>query len=98
MTVKLSKSGYLMDGVKHVPLCEGNIDYQEVKEWIDQGNIPEPEFTEEELAKIELAKKIQEAKQYLIATDFKVLPDYDKQDDEIIRLRQEAREFIRSKL
>ena len=43
-------------------------------------------------------KQIRDAKDYLIETDHKVLSDYDKTEgiEEIKRLRQEARELIRS--
>lgn len=40
--------------------------------------------------------KINEAKAYLASTDFKVLPDYDKEPSEVIAKRAEAREFIRA--
>ena len=52
--------------------------------------------TQEELDQIELVNKIAEAKAYLVATDYKVLPDYDKPNEEIIAKRAEAREFIRA--
>lgn len=32
-----------------IPLVDGNIDYEEYKLWLEKGNTPEPEFTEEEL-------------------------------------------------
>ena len=32
-----------------IPLVDGNIDYEEYKLWIAEGNTPEPEFTDEEL-------------------------------------------------
>ena len=44
----------------------------------------------------ELSTKIAEAKAYLASTDFKVLPDYDKEPSEVIAKRAEAREFIRA--
>ena len=37
----------------------------EVKQWLSEGNTPELEFTDEELAQQELNKKKQEALQYL---------------------------------
>ena len=40
--------------------------------------------------------KVVEAKAYLASTDFKVLPDYDKEPTEVIAKRAEAREFIRA--
>lgn len=32
-----------------IPFADGNRDYAEYKLWLEEGNIPEPEFTEEEL-------------------------------------------------
>jgi hypothetical protein len=43
-----------------------------------------------------LEVKIAEAKAYLEATDFKVLPDYDEDVTEVKLKRKEAREFIRA--
>lgn len=63
-----------------------------------EGNITEHEDapivlpTEQEI----LAEKVAEAKAYLASTDYKVLPDYEPKSDEIIALRAEAREFIRT--
>ena len=53
-----------------IPFADGNRDYEEYKLWLLDGNIPEPEFTEAELAKEELQTKIQEANQYLKDTDW----------------------------
>lgn len=57
--------------------------------------------TEEELAQQELVQKVQEAKGYLISTDYKMTIDCFAQlskevQDELIAKRAEAREFIRS--
>ena len=52
--------------------------------------------TEDEVAEQDLELKILEAKAYLASTDFKVLPDYDKEPSEVIAKRAEAREFIRA--
>ena len=96
LTVKISGQGYLLNGSMSVPKADGNREYELIKQWLSEGNTPEPEFTEEELATIELNKKIAEAKAYLASTDFKVLPDYDKEPTEVIAKRAEAREFIRA--
>ena len=32
-----------------IPFADGNIDYEVYKQWLEEGNVPEPEFTEEEL-------------------------------------------------
>lgn len=52
----------------------------------------------EENAKAEKIQTIEECKAYLLATDYKVLPDYDKTDgiQEIIAKRQQARDTIRA--
>lgn len=49
-TVKIQGEGYLVNGTMSVPKADGNRDYQEVKIWLES-NIPEPEFTEDELLK-----------------------------------------------
>ena len=42
-----------------IPIANGNMDYEEYKQWLSEGNTHEPEYTEEEL----LAKEALEAKQ-----------------------------------
>lgn len=83
-----------------IPFADGNIDYEEYKLWLSEGNTPEPEFTEEEIQKQELQIKINEAKQYLASTDHKFYNGYKPKEGEdlveIERLRDEAREFIRA--
>lgn len=46
----------LADGAS-IPLADGNRDYEEYKQWISEGNIPELEFTE-----VELAQQLEDAK------------------------------------
>jgi hypothetical protein len=62
--------GYIVDGIKSVPLAESNRDYQEVQKYIEDGNIVEEAYTDEELANIELAKAKAEAQAYLDSTDY----------------------------
>lgn len=48
---KLTDTEYVLrlsDGA-YVPLAEGNRDYQQYKEWLAQGNAPQPARTQEEL-------------------------------------------------
>jgi len=59
-----------------IPLADGNRDYEEYKQWLSDGNTPEPEFTQLELDAIETSNKISEAKAYLSSTDFKMSVDY----------------------
>ena len=42
-------TGYLVNGNTYIPLVNSNRDYQEVQEWVSEGNTPEPAFTFEEL-------------------------------------------------
>ena len=47
---KLQQNGVkrLSDGA-NIPFASGNRDYEEYKQWLSEGNTPEPEFTEAEL-------------------------------------------------
>ena len=73
-TVKILDSGYLVDGVRSVPNDPSNRDYQEVQDWITEGNTPDPEFTPaEELANAKQAK-LAELKQEGLSRIQGVLP------------------------
>jgi hypothetical protein len=89
--------GYLVDGIKSVPLAEGNRDYREVLQYIEDGGIVEEAYTEEELEAIELAKAKSEAQTYLNDTDWMVVR-YAEQGVEIPQeikdKRQECREIL----
>lgn len=99
-TVKIQGSGWLLNNVMHVPgNAPGNKEYELIKQWISEGNIPKPEFTEEELAKQESDRQIAEAKTYLADTDFYMIVDkYAELDEarkvELTTKRAEARELI----
>ena len=88
----------LADGA-YIPFAEGNIDYEEYKQWLAEGNTPKPEYTEEELLITSINKQVQEAKTYLASTAWyverlndpssgKVVPE------EVLTKRAEAREVI----
>lgn len=47
--VKIQGQGYLLNGTMLVPKADGNKEYELIKQWLAEGNTPEPEFTEEEL-------------------------------------------------
>jgi len=66
---KLNKNSVtrLEDGAI-IPFANGNGDYEKYKQWLAEGNIPEPEFTEEELTQQEISKQIAEALKYLADT------------------------------
>lgn len=60
---KLQQNGVkrLSDGAS-MPFADGNMDYEEYKQWLSEGNTPEPEFSEAELlskVKAEIEQAIQ---------------------------------------
>lgn len=98
-TVKIQGQVYLLNGTMSVPKADSNKEYELIKQWLSEGNIPEPEFTEEELQITSINKQIQEAKVYLASTAWyverlndpssgKVIPE------EVLTKRAEAREVI----
>ena len=63
-TVKIQGQGYLLNGTMSVPgNAPGNSEYELIKQWISEGNEPEAEFTDEEVAAAKLSKEIAEFKQ-----------------------------------
>jgi len=49
-TVKIQGEGWLVNSTMFVPNAVGNSDYHSVQEWIANGNTPEPEYTDAEIA------------------------------------------------
>ena len=49
LKVKIQGDGYLVNDIMNVPKANGNREYELIKKWLEEGNVPEPEFTEEEL-------------------------------------------------
>ena len=99
-SVKIQGQGYLLNGTMSVPKANGNREYELIKEWLSEGNTPEPEFTDTELAQQAVDKKIAEAKAYLANTDFKMTVDYystltAEQQEELSTKRSEARTFLK---
>lgn len=90
-----------------IPFANGNRDYEEYKQWLSEGNKPEPEFTEEEIAQQKLQAKIQEANSYLTQTDWvetyklrhdlglELIPQ-DSTKWEVINKREEHKTFLKS--
>ena len=48
-TVKIQGQSYLLNDTMSVPKADGNSEYELIKQWLQEGNTPEPEFTEEEI-------------------------------------------------
>lgn len=85
---------YLVDDIKIA-----HKDEKEVQQWLSEGNIPEPEFTPEELAEQARLEKVFEAKSYLASTDFYMTVDKyatltEERKAELTQLRAEARVLI----
>ena len=38
-----------LDENKDIPMVDGNMDYERYKQWLSEGNTPEPEFTDAEI-------------------------------------------------
>ena len=99
LTVKIQGQGYLLNGGMSVPKAGGNREYELIKQWLAEGNTPEPEFTYEELAQQELNKKIAEALQYLANTAWYVERFADPSSgkaipEDVLVKRAEAREIL----
>ena len=71
-TVKIQGQGYLLNGIMSVPKADGNIEYELIKKWLEEGNTPEPEFTEKEIE----AQRIQSIKQKAYELITSKYPDY----------------------
>ncbi len=70
---KLNKNSVtrLADGA-FVPFADGNADYEEYKQWLSKGNIPESEFIEKEIE----AQRIQAIKSKASELITSKYPDY----------------------
>lgn len=99
-TVKIQCQGYLLNGTMSVPgNAPGNREYELIKQWLAEGNIPEPEFTEKELQITSINKQIKEAKTYLADTAWYVERLNDPSSgkaipEDVLAKRAEARELI----
>lgn len=56
-----------------IPFAEGNRDYAEYQEWLQEGNTPEPAQTPEEIAAEAQEAINTEARTYLASTDWYVI-------------------------
>lgn len=79
-TVKETEGGYLVNGTMSVPKAEGNRHYAMVKEWLDAGNTPEPQFTEEELFEQKASEVRAQRNALLAECDFILMPDFPLND------------------
>lgn len=93
-SVKIQGNGYLLNGTTHVPKADGNSEYELIKQWIADGNIPEQEFTEEELLKQKQDKFRAERNLLLNKADIEINKAEDlEQDSKVLRVyRQKLRD------
>ena len=92
-----AKSVIRLQDNAYIPFAVGNKDYEEYKQWLAEGNEPEPEFTEEELAQQELQVKLQEAQAYLNSTDWYYARKAETGEDvpaEVVEKRLASRKLI----
>jgi len=97
-TVKQQENGWLVNGNMSVPDDKGNRHYQEVQEWIAEGGVVEPQYTDEELSKIEQDKINSDAKYYLASTDWYIVRQQETRKaipKEILEKREQARVAIK---
>tara|TARA_R110001632_G_scaffold52485_2_gene130123 strand:+ start:74 stop:385 length:312 start_codon:yes stop_codon:yes gene_type:complete len=71
--VKIQGDGWLVNGSMSVPNAGGNSDYHDVQDWIAEGNTPDPEYTDAEIAANAQAEINQENLAYLANTDWYVV-------------------------
>ena len=93
-TVKIQGQGYLLNGSMNVPKADGNKEYELIKQWLSEGNTPELEFTDEELAKQLLDKTNSIARAELQQGDWKVLRELERlflKDTELNSIREALR-------
>jgi hypothetical protein len=69
-SVKIQHNGWLLNGNMSVPDAAGNREREAILNWIKEGNTPEPQFTEAELATNQKAKAVADAKALLASTDW----------------------------
>jgi len=71
MKLKLCNNGLCVYGTREDGATVSySIEAEEYKQWLSEGNTPEPEFTQAELAQQVKDKAIQEALAYLSSTDW----------------------------
>lgn len=80
----------LADGA-FIPFANGNRDYEEYKQWLEEGNTSEPEFTEEEFL-IQFQNKFRSERDSLLAkVDIEINKAEDKNlDTTVLRAYRQA--------
>lgn len=73
VSVKEQNEGYIVNDEMFVPKCDGNAEYELIKEYISKGGIIEPQYSIQEL-EIQKQQSINKlAREYLNSTDWYVI-------------------------
>ena len=94
---KLSESGWQVNGTMGVPNDPANTDCQDVLQWIEEGNTPDPQFTPEEIAANAQQVINGESLAYLASTDWYITRQSETDvavPQAILTLRAEARAAV----
>jgi hypothetical protein len=94
---KSQESGWLVNGTMSVPNDPANRDCQDVLQWIEEGNTPDPQFTSEEIAANAQQVINGESLAYLASTDWYVTRQSETDvavPQAILTLRAEARAAV----
>lgn len=96
-TVKLKEDGWLVNGTMFVPNAAGNNDCADVLAWIEEGNTPTAQFTDEEIAANTQAEINTTNQAYLASTDWYASRKADSGEaipSDIVAARAAARDAI----
>ena len=94
---KSQESGWQVNGTMSVPNDPANTDCQDVLQWIEEGNTPDPQFTSDEIAANAQAAINGESLAYLSSTDWYVTRQSETDvavPQAILTLRAEARAAV----
>ena len=96
-TVKLQNFGWLVNGNMSVPNDPNNSECIDVLAWIEEGNTPAPQFTDEDIAANTQEVTNATSRAYLASTDWYITRKAETGDavpSEITTLRSAARAAI----
>jgi len=96
-TVKLQNFGWLVNDNTTVPNDPNNSECVAVLAWIEEGNTPAPQFTDEEIAANAQAETNATSRAYLASTDWYIVRRAETSEEvpsDIITARAAARDAI----
>jgi hypothetical protein len=96
-TVKLQRDSWLVNGNMSVPNDPNNSECVAVLAWIEEGNTPDPQFTDEEIADNTQSELNATSRAYLASTDWYIVRRAETSEEvpsDIITARAAARDAI----